>query len=119
MFERDVIFTDWNMVTREADANLAWENFHENLVEILDRHAPYRQMRVSDSMPKCVTREFIEACDARDHLYRVFSKNKTEENKARMKRSRNFATKLKQDLKKNYFSVLQKIKGIARKSGGL
>ena len=49
-------------------------------------------------------------------IHRVYSKNKTPENLARMKWSRNFATKLKNDLKKGYFNkALQDNKGNSKK----
>ena len=61
-------------------------------------------MRITDSMPKWVTCDYISACDARDHHFRIYSRNRTEANRAVMKHSRNYATKLKNDLKRDYFS---------------
>ena len=54
-------------------------------------------------MPMWVTREFIVACNERDHLYNKFVTNKTEENERAMKCSTNYVTKLTQDLKRDYF----------------
>ena len=103
LFERDVIFENWSDVIDEPNGTLAWDNFANKLVFIIDRHAPYKKLRVSDSMPKWVTREYLSACDERDALHRRYSKNKNDFNKAEMKRSRNYVTKLKNDLKKDYF----------------
>ena len=60
-------------------------------------------MRISDSMPKWVTDEFIAACDTRDHHFCTYCKNKTDANQAIMKRSRNYATNLKNALKRDFF----------------
>ncbi len=54
-------------------------------------------------MPKWVTVEYIAACDERDFHFSEYSKDLTEAKKAHMKRSRNYCTKLRNDLKKGYF----------------
>ena len=103
LFERDIIFQDWADVIDEPDSDMAWCNFSNRLISIMDKHAPLKKLRVSDSMPKWVTREYLSACDERDALHRKYSRDKTDRNKAEMKRSRNYATKLKNDLKRDYF----------------
>ncbi len=103
LFERDIIFSDWSDVCMEADANIAWHNFAKRLSDILEIHAPYRKMRISDSLPKWVTAEYMSACDERDHHFKIYCRNKTEANHNRMKRSRNYATNLKKALKRDYF----------------
>ena len=103
LFERDILFTYWDDVAEEADASTAWDKFANKLTQVLDKHAPVRRMQVSDSMPKWVTREYLQACDERDFLHRKYSKDKSDFNRAEMKRSWNFVTKLKNDLKRNYF----------------
>ena len=90
-------------MTDEPDSDMAWCNFSNKLILIMDKHAPFKKLRVSDSMPKWVTREYLSACDERDALHRKYSRDKTDRNKAEMKRSRNYATKLKNDLKRDYF----------------
>ena len=40
LFERDVIFANWDDVIHEPDANVAWNRFSERLISILDKHAP-------------------------------------------------------------------------------
>ena len=73
-------------------------------------------MRISDSMPRWVTREYVEACDARDYHFRIYSNDMTEANLLRMKRSRNFATNLKNALKRDYFSrTLHESQGDSRR----
>ena len=59
-------------------------------------------MKISDSTPKWVTREYIQACNDRDHFYRIYAKDKTDANRVVMKRTRNYATKLKNYLKRDY-----------------
>ncbi len=44
-------------------------------------------------MPKCVTREYIQACDARDASYHRYLKNKTELNEVCMKQSKKLCDK--------------------------
>ncbi len=103
LFERDIIFHNWEHVLGNPDVNGAWDLFNEDLITILNKHAPFRRMKISESLPKWVTREYVEACDTRDHHHQEYVHNKTPENLARKKRSRNYATKLKQTLKKEYF----------------
>ena len=67
-------------------------------------------------MPKWVTKEFLQACDERDHHLKCYRKNKTEENRNKMKRSRNHVTWLKQQLKQNYYrDALRKSRGNSKK----
>ena len=87
IFERDVIFTYWNEVMQTQDSNTAWNLFVEKINTLLDIHVPYRNIKVSDSMPKWVTAEFIQACDEWDYHLKCYRRNKNEANKARMKRS--------------------------------
>ena len=54
-------------------------------------------------MPKWGTRDFIAVCDEQDHLYNRYAKDKSVENKRKMKHTRNYVSKLKQDLKCDYF----------------
>ena len=61
-------------------------------------------MKISDSLPKWVTVTYIEACDERDFHFKEYCKDKTDAKEASMKQSRNYCTKLKNDLKKAYFS---------------
>ena len=90
LFERDVIFEDWSDVTREGDVNVAWRCFAAKLTKIRDKHAPYKHMKVTDSMPKWVTVEYIATCDEHDFHFDEYHKDKTEVKQARMKRSRNY-----------------------------
>ena len=46
LFERDIIFADWANVTEKIEPNLAWDNFADKLVEIVDVHAPYKNESV-------------------------------------------------------------------------
>ena len=80
IFERDILFADWTGIIQEHDAGLAWSKFSERLVNIINMHAPFQKMRISESQPKWVTLEYIAACDARDHHFDVYSKNKTDAN---------------------------------------
>ena len=72
-----------------ANVDIAWESFTSKLILILDKHAPYRKITASVSLPKWVTRQYIEACDEQDYHHREYAKNKTPENLAKKKRSRN------------------------------
>ena len=81
LFEWDILFVDWSDVLAEQDVKLSWANFSDKLNLLMDNHAPFKKTRVSDSMPKWVTMEFIAVCDECDHHYRRYAKNKSEENK--------------------------------------
>ena len=57
-----------------SNIDLAWDSFNETIISILDKHAPYRRMKISELMPKWVTREYVEACDVRDHHHQEYCK---------------------------------------------
>ncbi len=116
VFERDIIFENWADVLDEDNVSYAWDNFANKLIKIVDKHAPVKKLKIKDSLPKWVTREYIQACDVRDSLYRTYVKNKSDINKREMKRSRNYVTKLKNDLKRDYFKhALRVNKGNSKK----
>ena len=78
------------------DSNIAWDLFVGKLNALLDIHAPFENVRIPESMPKWVTREFLQACDEHNYHLRQYRRNRAEDNRNRMKCSRNFVTWLKQ-----------------------
>ena len=42
LFERDILFENWEDVIQELDANLTWTLFAKKLTYILDIHTPYK-----------------------------------------------------------------------------
>ena len=60
LLKRDVLSHDWSNVLDEGDVNMAWDNFTNSLIKIVDQHAPFKRL-VSDSLPKWVTIEYMQA----------------------------------------------------------
>ncbi len=119
LFERDVLFADWREVMTTTDCNLAWDSLVHKLNSILDTHAPHMNVRIPESMPKWVTKEFLQACDERDFHLRQYRRHKNDNTRARMKQSRNHVTWLKNQLKKDYFArTIRDAKGNSKKLWG-
>ncbi len=116
LFEWDVLFADWRNVTKEINPSTAWDNLVITVNKILDIHAPFKNIRIPESMPRWVTTKYFQACDERDYHLRQYSKSKTDENRARRNHSRNYCTMLEQHLKRDYFcKQMAEYKGNSRK----
>ena len=59
LFEQDVIFYDWTDVMQSTDSNRAWDLFVEKVNTLLDVHAPFKNIRIPESVAKWVTQEYM------------------------------------------------------------
>ncbi len=59
IFQRDCIFANWYPVLSNDDPILAWDLFLQQLHSLLDKHAPYKKMKITEDLPPWMTRENI------------------------------------------------------------
>ena len=112
MFQRDCIFTNWDEVLNSDDVNEAWDKFQHILQRLLDKHAPKRQMTVSEDLPPWITREFLETCRDRDYWLDKNTKSNDPVVAITCKEYKSRVRRLKTTLKRDYFRLaLEEAKG--------
>ena len=65
-FRNEVEGTDWDDVLRCEDPSLAWDIFVSKFNSISDKHAPYRKMFFSYSIPVWMSKECLAEINNRD-----------------------------------------------------
>ena len=83
------LFTDWTNVIKETNRSLAWDILVQQVNTILDTRAPFRISESQSQSPNGSPKSFF--------------RRRMEDNKLRMKCSRNDCTMVKQQLKRDYF----------------
>ena len=69
---------DWNLVLLETDVEMALKNFTETLLGVINKIAPYHEMRVKHDSAPWMCREILVAIRRRDFLFRKFKKNRND-----------------------------------------
>ncbi len=95
--------TDWRDVFNCNDADMAWNIFVWKFNNILNIHAPWKNMRVYIDSPAWLTHEFISECKSRDHYNTYAKRTKNPIHKREAKRIRNKVNLIKKNMKKLYF----------------
>ena len=65
------------------------------LIDILDEHAPFKQIHIRVKQVLYMTEEWRKAIRHRNKLWRIFSRKRTDENYEQYKRQRNKCTSLR------------------------
>ena len=103
-FLEDLGNLDWSIMLNSKHIDEAVEIFNANVLEVLNRHAPFIERRISDNSPPWVDEVLLTAIHERDYLKKIASR--TEKNSPEWgtyQKKRNFVIKLKDRLKKEYY----------------
>ena len=102
-FQRDVEKIDWSSIYNCSDVNVCAHLFRFYLLEVCDRHAPYRMLKLREFAPPWLNTSYLDAIDSREHWSRKFRKSPTEYHLIRKTEAINYAKTLKIELQKSYF----------------
>ena len=94
---------DWSNVVNADCLDNAANSFNENILKVLDKHAPLTTKRVSSSNPPWVDENLLDAINERDYLKKTASKSGLPQDWAIFKRKRNQVNSLKNQLKRDYY----------------
>ena len=83
------------------------ESFENMFLNILQRHAPLKTKVVNANHAPYMNRILIKAIMKRSELERKYLKNRTNENRIRYKKQKNFCSKLYKKERKKYFSNIE------------
>ena len=104
-FLRDVASIDWEQALGfSSDANLLVQQFSDAFSEVIEKHAPLRQIRVSEKYCPWINSDLKNLIRTRDRLKRSAVKHKSQHLMNSYKQYRNQANALNKKLKKQYFS---------------
>ena len=67
---------NWSVVTDCNDFNVAWSNFKEIFIEVLDEIAPIRHIRIKTRTEPWMNSEILELIRERDKFLKLANKNK-------------------------------------------
>ena len=84
-----------------------YESFENVFLNILQRHAPLKTKVVSANHAPYMNRILRKAIMKRSELERKYLKNRTNENRIRYKKQKNFCSKLYKKERKKYFSNIE------------
>ena len=104
-FLRDVASIDWEQALEfSGDANLLVQQFSSEFSQVIEKHAPLRQIRVSEKYCPWIHSDLKNLIRTRDRLKRSAVKHKSQHLMNSYKQYRNRTNALNKALKKQYFS---------------
>ena len=104
-FLRDVASIDWEQALGfSSDANLLVQQFSDVFSQVIKKHAPLRQIRVSEKYCPWINSDSKNLIRTRDELKRSAVKHKSQHLMNSYKQYRNQANALNEKLKKQYSS---------------
>ncbi len=101
-FRHDVKHTDWTAVTTCDDIDTAIYHFNTIFTKLLDRHLPWKKIRVRVNSAPWVTNEFHSTLDARRYHTRIFNRCPCEPHLQNKKQAQRLVQRLKNQLKRSY-----------------
>ena len=93
---------DWTKVSNDENVNDSWKTFHEMFLEILDRVAPVKNVRLKQRTEQWFTGDILRSISVRDKAWKQYRKQKTSENFTEYKRLRNKTDALIKNAKKDF-----------------
>ena len=99
---------DWSNVLNTNCLDNAANAFNENILKVLDKHAPLTTKRVCSSNPPWVDESLLSAINERDYLKKSASKSGLTQDWDIFKRKRNQVNSLKNQLKRDYYQTTLK-----------
>ena len=93
--------------TANENINSVWIKWKDSFLDICNRHAPYKTMRVKNRLSPWITPEIIQLMYQRDHAKKLSDKHKTKELLNAYKISRNDVTSKLRKSKIDYFANIE------------
>ena len=90
---------DWESLYTCGDVNVCAHLFRMQLIEVCDKHAPYRLLKLQEHAPPWLNTSYLDAADNREHWSRKCNKNPNEIHLQKKFESIDFA----KNLQKSYF----------------
>ena len=104
-FINDLLSIDWNgIVNNNDDVNLIVEQWTSSFSQILEKHAPLRERRVSEKLCPWLTKDLKLMSAARDKLKKQAVRSNSEILMQAHRQMRNKVNKLNTESKREYFS---------------
>ena len=91
-------------VYKYDDANAALNAFNCIFLEIAEIHAPHKQIKCKDIMPKWITAEFLSFIDEREHWANIHRRRPSQYTAARKREAMRRVSYMKRQLKRNYIN---------------
>ncbi len=116
LFQRDCIFVNWYPILSQNDPVIAWDLFLQQLHSLLDKHAPYKKMKITEDLPPWMTGEYMELSNDRDYWIDKARKSNDPVDEITCKDHNFRARRLKKNLKRDFFKLaLTEAKGDSAK----
>ena len=80
IFNEKLSEINWFKVINCDDVDVAWSNFKDLFMSVVDKIAPLKEKRLKQRSEPWITSELLEYIRARDQALETFRKNKTDEN---------------------------------------
>ena len=101
----DLEVVDWSNVLSASCLDDAANAFNENVLKVLDKHAPSTLKRIRFSNPPWVDENLLQSIKERDYLKKKASRSGLPQDWAIFKRKRNSVNSLKNQLKRDYYQT--------------
>ena len=82
LFQQDVEELDWSRVLNCPDIEPAAALFHDILNGVVNKHAPFVNVKLSDNAPKWFTLDYLSHVNEREFLKRKYNKCPCPEHRA-------------------------------------
>ena len=103
-FLRDLCIIDWNRVTTHNNPNEMWDFWKHLLASVIDKHAPFRTIRVKNKRSPWITNELLREIRKRDFLKNKAASTNDPSIWKQFKDARNKANNSVKKAKRKYFS---------------
>ena len=98
VFKHDLEKHDWSECLTADNPDDAWISYRDNLLNIIDKHAPMKRMRFSSNLPAWMTRECLAEIKDRDLKDCKYRKTNSIFDLAIAKKQRNVVTNMKKKI---------------------
>ena len=79
-FQFEIEQVDWDIICAIDDPNMAADLFRLMLLDIVNRHAPYRKLKLRENAPAWLNTDYLSHVDEREFWARKCRKNPTDYN---------------------------------------
>ena len=95
-YRNDIENADWSDVITEEDPNRATDKFLHKFTNIIDRYAPYKNIKCKGQQARWVTNELLALIDDREYWSNKFKKNPSPDNEAHKKLAQTLVHRMKE-----------------------
>lgn len=103
LYINDLQKVNWYRLNLIPDVDLAWEFFYAELLQVIDKHAPWRTIRVKGYHLPWISGDLIRLFKKRDRAFAKFKHTKQINDWEEYKQLRNMCTTQTRNAKANYY----------------